>query len=144
VDPVPTVVESMNGTPPDRLTRALILRSYEAFNARDLEEALGALHPDVDWPNAIEGGRLRGRDEVRRYWSRQFEAIEPRVEPEAVSVNDQGQVVVDVHQVVRTLDGAMVADERVRHVYTVRDGRIARMDILEASRSPGHHGGPAK
>ncbi len=134
----------MNATPPDRLTRALILRSYAAFNARDLAAALAALQPDVDWPNAIEGGRLRGHEEVRRYWSRQFEAIEPRVEPEAVSVNDQGHVVVDVHQVVRTLDGAVVADERVEHVYTIRDGLIARMDIREASRSRSHHGGPAK
>jgi len=35
-----------------------ILRSaYKAFNARDIEAAVELMHPDVDWPNAWEGGR---------------------------------------------------------------------------------------
>jgi len=36
--------------------------AYEAFNARDLESALALMHPEVDWPNAWEGGRVTGRD----------------------------------------------------------------------------------
>ena len=43
----------------------LIRRAYAAFNARDLDSALSALHRDVDWLNAIDGGRVRGHDEVR-------------------------------------------------------------------------------
>ncbi len=34
----------------------LIRRAYTAFNARDLDSALSALHRDVDWLNAIDGG----------------------------------------------------------------------------------------
>jgi SnoaL-like domain len=37
-------------------------RAYEAFNARDVEAALALMHSDVDWPNAIEGGRVHGHD----------------------------------------------------------------------------------
>jgi hypothetical protein len=36
----------------ERLLRA----AYEAFNARDIEAALALVHPEVDWPNGIEGG----------------------------------------------------------------------------------------
>jgi hypothetical protein len=35
--------------------RELIGRSYAAFNARDLDAALEGMHPEVDWPNAIDG-----------------------------------------------------------------------------------------
>lgn len=39
---------------------------------------------------------------------------------------------VDVHQVVRDLDGTLLFDGMVQHVYTVRDGVILRMDVREA------------
>jgi hypothetical protein len=38
-----------------------------------------------------------------------------------------------VHQVVRALDGATLADDRVVHVYAFRDGLVARMDIEEGA-----------
>jgi hypothetical protein len=109
----------------------LIRRSYAAFNARDLQAALESVHPDVDWPNAINGGRVRGREEVCEYWTRQFETIDPHVEPQAFSEDEQGQIVVDVHQVVRDLRGDVLADQHVQHVYTISAGLIARMDIRQ-------------
>jgi hypothetical protein len=33
---------------------------------------------------------------------------------------------------VRNLEGAVLSDGRVRHVYTFRDGLVERMDIEEA------------
>jgi hypothetical protein len=107
----------------------LIRRCYAAFNARDIDAALEDVRPDVDWPNAIDGGRLHGHDEVRAYWTRQFATIAPHVEPQALSDDEQGRTVVDVHQVVRDLDGNVLADQHVQHVYTVSAGLIARMDI---------------
>lgn len=38
-------------------------------------------------------------------------------------------IAVEVHQVVRTLDGAVRSDRMVRHVYQFDGGLIARMDI---------------
>jgi hypothetical protein len=32
---------------------------------------------------------------------------------------------------VRDLEGAVLSDGRVRHVYTMRDGLVVRMDIQE-------------
>jgi hypothetical protein len=58
------------------------------------------MHADVDWPNAWEGGRVVGRDAVRAYWTRQFEEISSRVEPESFTEEPDGAVTVEVHQVV--------------------------------------------
>jgi ketosteroid isomerase-like protein len=39
---------------------AMLRRMYAAFDARDVEAVAEVLHPDVDWPNAWEGGRVAG------------------------------------------------------------------------------------
>ena len=60
---------------------------YDAFNARDIETAARGMHPDVDWPNMIEGGREHGHAAVTAYWKRQFETTDPQVEPERGDVD---------------------------------------------------------
>jgi ketosteroid isomerase-like protein len=110
----------------------LLRQAYAAFNARDIDGALGLLHPDVDWPNGMEGGREVGHDAVRAYWARQFGLIDSQVEPVRFDVDDEGRIMVDVHQVVRDLEGEVLSDGRVRHVYRFRDGLVARMDIVDA------------
>jgi ketosteroid isomerase-like protein len=110
----------------DRLIRDL----YASFNARDIEAVIAKLHPDVDWPNAWEGGRLHGHDAVRDYWTRQFAAIDGRVEP--MTIETAGDTVaVTVHQTVHDLEGNLVDDRMVTHTYTIRDERIERMDVSE-------------
>jgi hypothetical protein len=110
---------------------ALLRRTYAAFNARDIDAVLAAMHPDVDWPNLIDGVRARGHDAVRDYWSRQFAVIDPHVEPVRITAQPDGRVAVDVHQVVRDRDGAVLVDQTVRHTYVIRDGLVARMDVSE-------------
>ncbi len=96
---------------------------------------LAACSDDVDWPNAWEGGRLRGKDAVRDYWSRQWAEIDPRVEPVAITERPDGRIAVDVNQIVRSLDGEPIADNRVIHAYTFRDGLVVRMDVEEPGQS---------
>jgi hypothetical protein len=76
----------------------------------------------------LESGRLVGHDAVRDYWLRQFALIEPSVEPQGLLALDR-QTVVDVHQVVRDKQGRVLVDQVVQHVYTMRDGLIAAMDV---------------
>jgi hypothetical protein len=114
---------------PPASTEQLLRRAYEAFNARDIDGALALMHPDVDWPNGMEGGRELGHDAVRAYWTRQFGLIDSQVEPVGFGEDEEGRIVVDVDQVVRDLDGALLSEQRVQHVYTLRDGLIERMDI---------------
>lgn len=57
--------------------RDVLTEAYEAFNARDIERALATMHPEVDWPNGMEGGYVHGHDGVRGYWTRQWRLIDP-------------------------------------------------------------------
>jgi hypothetical protein len=113
----------------DPADEQLLRRAYEAFNARDIDAAIALMQPDVDWPNAMEGTRVRGHAGVRDYWTRQFTTIKSRVDPEGFSTDAEGRIVVDVHQVVHTIDGDPIADELVKHVYTLKDGLVERMDV---------------
>ena len=109
----------------------LLTKAYEVFNARDIDTALTLMHPDVDWPNGWEGGRVYGHSGVRDYWTRQWEAIDPYVEPRGFSTDESGRTVVDVHAVVRDLEGNILADHMVQHVYLIEDGLIRSMEIRE-------------
>jgi hypothetical protein len=109
--------------------RDLLTRTYAAFNARDVDAVLAVMHPDVDWPNGMEGGRVRGHAGIRDYWTRQWGMIDPHVEPRRFTTDDAGRVVVDVHQVVRNLSGQVVSDQMVQHVYVVQDGLIRSLEI---------------
>ena len=102
---------------------------YAAFNDRAIDTALAVMTADVDWPNGWEGGRIAGRDAVRDYWVRQWAAIDGRVEPVKITPGEDGRWTGLVHQVVRSPDGALLADEHVHHVYAFRDELVQRMDI---------------
>lgn len=108
---------------------ALLERMYEAFNARDLETVLGALHPDVDWPNGWEGGRVTGRDGVRDYWTRQWAALDPNVTPISIIANSDDRLTVRVRQLVKDRAGTVIFDGEVDHVYTFEGDLIRAMDI---------------
>jgi hypothetical protein len=107
----------------------LLKRLYERFNARDMESLLDAMHEDVIWANGMEGGHVQGRDGVRRYWTHQWTVIDPHVEPVEFSFSPEGEVAVDVHQVIRDLSGNVLADRMVGHVFRIEKGRIKRLDI---------------
>lgn len=85
--------------------RKTLRRAHRAFNAREIDIATELMHPEVDWPNAWEGGRVVGRAAVRDYWDRQFEVISGELEPQEFT--------------------------EVRHRYRFENGLIARMDVVE-------------
>jgi hypothetical protein len=91
------------------------------------------MHADVDWPNGMEGGREHGHAAVREYWSRQFGMIDSHVEPTRMTDEPDGRVRVDVHAVVRDLDGNLLSESDIEHVYSFRDGLVSHMEIRERS-----------
>jgi hypothetical protein len=112
-------------------TQTLIDSVYSAFNRRDVEAALAFMSESVSWPKASEGGRVVGKEEIRAYWSRQWQEFDPRVEPIEVIDRGGGQTQVRVHQVVKCLDGDLLSDSVVWHSYTIANGLIERMDLGE-------------
>ncbi len=104
-------------------------RLYERFNARDLDALLAMMRPDVVWANGMEGGYVHGRDGVRDYWTRQWRLVDPHVEPIGFSAGRDGEIEVEVHQVVRDLKGHVLADKMVGHIFRIDAGLITRFDI---------------
>jgi hypothetical protein len=106
-----------------------IAELYDAFNARDIERVTALFAPDVDWPNAWQGGRVVGRAAVRNYWLRQWEVLDPDVRTRLVRELPDGRIEVLVDQVIRDRDGDLLSEAVVLHTYTLRGGLIARMDV---------------
>ncbi len=111
------------------LQTELLRAAYAAFNARDIDGALALMTPDVAWPRAFKSGFVRGPEEVRAYWTEQWSEINPHVEPLAFNTEDDGRIVVEVHQVVRNLAGTLLADERVGHCFTLQNDLIQGMEV---------------
>ncbi|MGA7312344.1 MAG: nuclear transport factor 2 family protein [Silvibacterium sp.] len=107
----------------------LLKHIYDRFNARDMETVLMAMQADVAWANGMEGGHVYGRDGVRSYWTRQWAMVDPHVEPVGFSTGPAGEVIVDVHQVVRNLEGGLLVDQMVVHIFRFEAGLIRRFDI---------------
>jgi ketosteroid isomerase-like protein len=110
----------------------LLRRLYDRFNVRDMEAVLATMHNEVIWANGMEGGHVHGRDGVRDYWTRQWALIDPRVEPLNFGAGPDGEVVVEVHQTVRDLEGNVLVDQMVGHIFRLEHGVIRRFDIRES------------
>src|SRR5215203_4793466 len=106
----------------------LIKKAYEAFNARQIDAVLVLMHPDVHWPNGWEGGYVEGHDEVRTYWTRQWNEIDPHVTPVSFNKKDN-QLEVAVRQLVKDRQGTILLDGMVKHIYTIEKGLIRSMEI---------------
>lgn len=111
----------------------LLRAAYTAFNTRDIDAALALMAPDVVWPRAFKGGFVHGPEAVRAYWTEQWSEINGQVEPVAFHAEDDGRILVEVHQVVRDLTGAMLADEYVGHRFTFENGLIQAMEVCPPS-----------
>lgn len=111
---------------------------YSCFNARDIDGVLIQLTDDVAWANGMEGGYVHGRESVREYWTRQWEMINPHVEPVSFHHSPDGAVTVTVRQTILNLDGKALPEQAqglknktVSHVFRFRMGKVAQFDIAD-------------
>ena len=107
----------------------VIHQIYNGFNARDMEGVFALLTDDVAWANGMEGTHVHGKDAIRDYWTHQWSVIDPHVEPLKIAKAADGSLVVDVHQVVKNLEGQTLIDETVKHAFRLDGGRVQRFDI---------------
>jgi SnoaL-like domain len=121
----------MAGEAPAVAHEGLLQSVYDAFNERDLDFMMLLLHPDVDWPNGMEGGRVRGHQAVREYWTRQWDMIDPVVKPQRFELLPDGRILVHVHQVVRDLDGKVILEQMIQHIYLLDGAQIVSMEIRQ-------------
>lgn len=113
-------------------TQTLISEVYSAFNKRDVDATLALMSENVNWPKASEGGRVVGKQNISEYWTRQWTHFNPHVEVLEVVEHNNSMTQVRVHQLVRNLEGDVLSDTELWHIYTIHNNLIERMDILEA------------
>jgi len=107
----------------------LIKHAYTAFNARNINAILQVMHPEVKWPKAWEGDYAIGHNDVKAYWERQWKEIDPKVTPVGFHERENGTLEVDVDQLVKDLEGTVLFDGKVKHIYIINDGLLQQMDI---------------
>ena len=104
---------------------------YDAFNKREIETIISLMRPDVKWANGLEGGFVYGRDAVREYWTNQFKDIQPELETLNFETDENDRNIVTVHQIIRDLQGNLLADATVQQIFTIEDGLISLYEIGE-------------
>ncbi len=109
-------------------SKVLLNKLYCEFNDRNLEFLLENLTVDADWPKGMTGERAIGHEAIRAYWTNQWTEINSEVTPISYRIVD-GQVIVEVHQLIKSMEGATISDSVVYHSYSFIGGRISRMDI---------------
>ncbi|KAA1257976.1 SnoaL-like domain protein [Rubripirellula obstinata] len=110
----------------------LLQSLYDAFNEREIETIISTMHPDVKWANGLDGGFVHGQDEVRQYWTSQFENIRCDLETLNFETDEEGREVVTVHQVIKDLEGNVLADATIQQIFTIQDGSISLYEIGDA------------
>jgi hypothetical protein len=105
---------------------------YDAFNKREIEIIISLMRPDVKWANGLEGGFVHGRDAVREYWTNQFKTIQPELETLNFETDEKNRNIVTVHQIIRDLQGNLLADATVQQIFTIENGLISLYEIGEA------------
>ncbi|AFZ34168.1 hypothetical protein Sta7437_0567 [Stanieria cyanosphaera PCC 7437] len=105
---------------------------YEAFNNREIERIILSMHPNVKWANGMEGGFVYGRNQVRDYWRKQFEMIQPQLKPLNFDIDENDRNLVTVHQIIRDLDGNLLIEKTVQQIFTIENGLISIFEIKDA------------
>ena len=104
---------------------------YDAFNKREIEIIISLMRPDVKWANGLAGGFVYGRDAVREYWTNQFKLIQPELETLNFETDEKNRNLVTVHQIIRDLQGNVLAEATVQQIFTIENGLIRLYEIGE-------------
>jgi ketosteroid isomerase-like protein len=111
----------------------MLRQGYEAFSRGDWEPLFGYADPDFELRTAdrvTSPGTYRGLETTRRFFMDLFAPFEEIVvEPEEFF--DRGdRIAVFVRVRSRPRGSAAVVDNRIGHLWTMRDGRAARLEIF--------------
>ncbi len=109
---------------------AMIEEFYHAFNTRDLDMFLEHLAPGVELPDILTGGEIHGRDEVPAFCQKQWQEIDPTVEPMRINIAADGSAHVLVDQLIRALDGEVLQNRRVEHIFEFEGPFIRRLTVI--------------
>ena len=106
---------------------------YEAFSRKDWDSPTRFAHPEFEFQTAdrvVNPGTYRGPEEVRRFFEDQFAPFEEVVvEPEEFFVRGD-QIVVFVRTRLRPTGSSAVVENRIGHLWTMREGKATRLQVF--------------
>jgi ketosteroid isomerase-like protein len=111
--------------------KQLVMQGYQLFKNKDIEGLLALYADDIEWvePESEHipfAGNYRGKAEVARFFTELDQAQEAvRFEPEAFIAEDD-KVVVTGHAIWSVKATGQKYESPWVHVFTVRDGKVAR------------------
>ena len=104
-------------------------RGYEAGSQGDWDVALDVMDEDVEW-KTVRAGTHRGHEEVRRFFADMTVAFEEAVfEPEEF-IDAGDQIVVMLRIRARPSGAGAAIENRVGHLWTLRDGKAIRCETF--------------
>jgi ketosteroid isomerase-like protein len=111
----------------------MLRRGYEAFTRGDWETAFRAADPDIEVKTAdrvTSPGTYRGIEEARRFFEDLLEPFEDvQAEPQRFFEQDD-QIAVLVRMRFRPTGSSAVVENRVGHLWTVRGGKVLRLEVF--------------
>jgi ketosteroid isomerase-like protein len=118
----------------------IVLGVFEAFGRRDTDAMFAAYDPDVEWSmkgytHWPESETYSGHEGIRaffRAWLKDFD----RYETEASDPLDRGdKVVITVYDCARGKGSGVPIERYHAQVWTLRDGRVMRVEVFDDRRS---------
>lgn len=106
----------------------LIQRQMDAYNAQDLEAFLACYADDAELATLNGSVNQKGIDAIRTRHEEMFAQF-PQNKAKLVNRVDLGTTVIDHEAVERAPGGEQF---EVAAIYTIRDGKIARVDFARA------------
>ncbi len=115
-----------------RLWEERLRAGYEAFNREEFDDSLEFMHPDIEWHRgavSIEGGVIRGRDQVRALMTPD---MFDRQEIKVGEIQTNGEkVLVETTFRVRGRSSGIELENRGWQVWTVRDNLAVRVELYD-------------
>jgi uncharacterized protein (TIGR02246 family) len=105
----------------------IVQKQLDAYNAQDLDAFCACFAPDCVIADLNGAVTQAGIDEIRERYAAMF-ALHPENRARVVHRMAVGEVVIDHEQISRTPEQNFEA----LAIYTVRNGRIARVDFVRA------------
>jgi ketosteroid isomerase-like protein len=111
----------------------MLRAGYEAFSRGEWDSVLREAHPDIELittDRVTNPGTYRGVDDIRRFFEDLFAPFEEVVaEPEEfLERGDQIVVLVVVRS--RPRGSSAFIENRIGHLWTMRDGQVVRFQIF--------------
>jgi hypothetical protein len=114
-----------------RTLSQVLEEAYEAFNARDMAGIRAALHPEVVWPDTLEGGPpFVGLEATMAQFAHIFATIVPNIALIRVLSESADALTVESQYSVESPDGHIWTDNRATLTYHFRDGLLSGLTIV--------------